>query len=127
LSAYVAFLRGINVAGHNLVKMSDLRNGFESLGLARVSTYKASRNVIFESGSVPHAEYLEKKLGKALGIKAHILLRRIEEVRSLVSLNPFRDSKTDPPKFYVTFMAQEPQKKVKIPVFSQKGRCRIDP
>jgi len=105
--------------------MSDLKSGFESLGLARVSTYKASGNVIFESESAPQAEYLDKKLGRALGVKAPILLRSIEEVRSIVDLNPFKDSKADPPKFYVTFMAQDPQKKVKIPVLSQKGDVEL--
>lgn len=120
MPGYVAFLRGINVGGHNLVKMADLRNGFDSLGFDHISTIKASGNVIFESASTPKEKYLEDKLEKILGIKAPILLRAMEEIQSIVYLNPFNDSRVNPPKFYVTFMAQEPQKKVKIPVVSPK-------
>ena len=46
---YVALLRGINVGGRTLVKMADLKTCFEELGFARVSTYIASGNVLFES------------------------------------------------------------------------------
>lgn len=46
---YVALLRGINVGGKNLVKMSDLREAFEELGYADVSTYIASGNVLFRT------------------------------------------------------------------------------
>lgn len=46
---YLALLRGINVGGKNIVKMTDLRLCFECLGLTNVSTYIQSGNVIFES------------------------------------------------------------------------------
>jgi uncharacterized protein (DUF1697 family) len=101
--------------------MSDLRSGFESLGFENVSTYKASGNVIFESESTPQEEYLENELGKIIGKNTAILLRTIEEILSIVDLNPFRDSEANPPKFCVTFIAREPQKIVKIPAISKKG------
>lgn len=44
---YIAFLRGINVGGKNLVKMSDLQKQFEKIGLSDVKTVIASGNVIF--------------------------------------------------------------------------------
>ena len=44
----VAFLRGINVGGH-IVKKEKLQETFVSLGLQKVSTYKQSGNVVFES------------------------------------------------------------------------------
>jgi len=53
---YVALLRGINVGGRTLVKMADLKACFESLGFARVSTYIASGNVLFESDEDDAAE-----------------------------------------------------------------------
>jgi len=39
--AYVAFLRGINVAGHNVVRMTDLRAAFETLGFHNIKTILA--------------------------------------------------------------------------------------
>ena len=48
---YVALLRGINVGGRTLVKMAELRACLETLGLDDVSTYIASGNVLFETGT----------------------------------------------------------------------------
>ena len=47
---FIAFLRAINVGGHN-VTMKELRGLFEALGLKSVETFIASGNVIFESRS----------------------------------------------------------------------------
>lgn len=46
---YVAFLRGINVGGNALVKMTELKTAFEKAGFTNVLTYINSGNVIFES------------------------------------------------------------------------------
>ncbi len=49
MNAYVILLRGINVGGKNIVPMAGLKSRLEGLGLANVSTYIASGNVILES------------------------------------------------------------------------------
>lgn len=46
---YVALLRGINVGGKNPVKMSELKDCFQSLGFQNVSTYINSGNLLFET------------------------------------------------------------------------------
>jgi len=46
---YLALLRGINVGGKNVIKMSDLRRVFEGLDCKDVTTYIQSGNVLFES------------------------------------------------------------------------------
>lgn len=46
---YVALLRGINVGGHNKVKMAELKMLFEKLGFEQVKTYIQSGNVLFVS------------------------------------------------------------------------------
>jgi len=56
MKRYIAFLRGVNVSGKNKIPMSELKTGFEKLGLAEVKTYLNSGNVIFssdENGDVP--------------------------------------------------------------------------
>lgn len=62
---YVALLRGINVGGKTLIKMADLTSCFEALGLENVSTYIASGNVLFESGS-RDAAALERKIERGV-------------------------------------------------------------
>jgi uncharacterized protein (DUF1697 family) len=46
---YVAFLRGINVGGNNIIKMADLKAAFEKQGFTNVTTYINSGNVLFDS------------------------------------------------------------------------------
>lgn len=46
---YLALLRGINVGGKNIIKMSDLKECFENTGFTDVTTYIQSGNVIFNS------------------------------------------------------------------------------
>lgn len=41
---YVAFLRGINVGGHAIVKMADWKPLFEALGLESIQKYIDQKN-----------------------------------------------------------------------------------
>ena len=41
-------LRGINVSGHNLIKMEDLRASLAALGLDGVRTYIQSGNIVLK-------------------------------------------------------------------------------
>lgn len=58
---YLALLRGINVGGNNIIKMVDLKNCFELIGLSDVKTYIQSGNVIFSSAE-KNAQILHKKI-----------------------------------------------------------------
>lgn len=46
---YLALIRGINVGGKNLVKLSDLRAAFAEVGFTDVATYIQSENVLFRA------------------------------------------------------------------------------
>jgi uncharacterized protein (DUF1697 family) len=46
---YIALLRGINVGGHNMIKMAELKHVLEEMNLQKVKTYIQSGNVVFES------------------------------------------------------------------------------
>ena len=50
METYIAFLRGINVGGNNILLMSELKLMCYDIGLENVRTYIQSGNVIFESG-----------------------------------------------------------------------------
>jgi uncharacterized protein (DUF1697 family) len=62
---YVALLRGINVGGKTLIKMTDLNTCIEELGLDDVSTFIASGNVLFESDEHDAAK-LQTKIERAI-------------------------------------------------------------
>ena len=62
---YVAFLRGINVGGHALIKMADLKKAFAEMGFANVHTLLASGNVLFETGPAER-KAIAGKIGSGL-------------------------------------------------------------
>ncbi|MBK6682268.1 MAG: DUF1697 domain-containing protein [Ignavibacteriales bacterium] len=55
---YIALLRGINVSGHKIIKMAELKELLMSIGFRNVQTYIQSGNVVFESDdtSIPDLE-----------------------------------------------------------------------
>lgn len=57
---YIALLRGINVGGNSLIKMSELKQCFEALGLEEVKTYINSGNVLFSTKSTDTQKLADK-------------------------------------------------------------------
>ena len=88
---YIAFLRAINVGGHN-VKMDRLRQLFESLGFAKVETFIASGNVVFDTPS-KNSQSLERKieltLQEALGYEVVTFIRTDAELEQIANYRAF--------------------------------------
>ncbi len=105
---YIAFLRAINVGGHGVVKMQEIRNIFESLGFSNVQTFIASGNIIFESKSTPTGKLekqIESALQKHLGHEVGALVRTEREVLEIVALKPFSQKEMDSSvMFSITFL-----------------------
>jgi uncharacterized protein (DUF1697 family) len=96
MTKYIAFLRAINVGGHN-VKMTELKKLFESLEFSNVETFIASGNVIFDTPAKNPAKdtvKLEKKiealLKGALGYEVFTFLRTPGEVAAIAKYKPFK-------------------------------------
>jgi uncharacterized protein (DUF1697 family) len=88
---HVAFLRGINVGGHR-VGRDDLRSCFEELGYGDVATFRASGNVIFDTGREAPARMatrIETALAKALGYEVPVFVRTAAELRAIADHQPF--------------------------------------
>lgn len=85
MTQYVAFLRGINVGGNNIIKMDDLRKRFEAMGFSDVKTYIQSGNVIFQS-EIQEKEKLEKIIQNALGFT--VMVRSQKEMEKVVASFP---------------------------------------
>lgn len=89
---YAAFLRGINVGGHRLIKMVELADIFRGLGLHDVRTVIASGNVVFtgdDDDPVALNRQLETGLAAALGYPVTVMLRTVTELSELVAREPF--------------------------------------
>jgi uncharacterized protein (DUF1697 family) len=109
MSRCIAFLRAVNVGGR-IVKMDALRAQFEALGLAKVSTFIASGNVIFET-QARHMAALERKIEKqlhgAFGFEVHSFVRSAAEVAEIATCRPFDEGELQhAASFVVGFVAR---------------------
>ncbi len=88
---YVALLRGINVGGNNTIDMKTLKTVFEAAGMASVRTYINSGNVIFESDlteGTTIAGMLEAAIEERFGLAVPVLVRDVNEMRSIIQALP---------------------------------------
>ena len=125
---FVAFLRGINVGGHIVVK-EKLKEAFTSLGLQNVSTYKQSGNVIFETDMVNPQEIkskIENKLRNLLGYEVATFVRTIPQLKSIIDLELFKNQGKAGTSFLVTFLANVPATfPLQLPLTIPKSTAQI--
>jgi uncharacterized protein (DUF1697 family) len=84
----IAFLRGINLGGHN-VKKDQLIEIFESVGAREVTTFIASGNVVFDAASKPTEDAAERAFATAMGYAAPTFIRTTTQLRRIVDRRPF--------------------------------------
>jgi uncharacterized protein (DUF1697 family) len=107
---FVAFLRGINVGGHIVVK-ERLKETFASLGFQYVSTYKQSGNVTFDTDIANSQEIkakIEDKLRRTLGCEVEVFVRTIPQLKNIIDLDPFKGQDTQGTSFLITFLEIAP-------------------
>lgn len=95
---YVALIRGINVGGHAVIKMSELKKMFEQLGFTNVTTYIQSGNVIFsstESDKKKLSELAEKKFKSSTGKEVKIFIFTNDRLKKAASHNPFEPKRNE--------------------------------
>jgi uncharacterized protein (DUF1697 family) len=113
MQTLIAFLRGINMTGHNSLKMKDLSDLFIDLGFSDVETYIQSGNVIFSSpGKLPEREIsdlLRKAIFERFGYSVPVILRTIGELKRVLSANQFSSEESfDNTKMAVIFLNEFP-------------------
>ena len=91
MKPYIALLRAVNVGGTGKLPMAELKAMCEAAGFENVKTYIASGNVVFraqgEEAAVKAA--LEQRLQVYAGKPVGVLVRTPEEMRAVLSANPF--------------------------------------
>ena len=126
---YIAFIRGINVGGKNIIKMDSLKNSFEAAGLKNVKTYIQSGNVIFDSNRTSLLnlrKHIEKQLTKDYGKEIKTVIRTIKQIEELVNLNPFKKIENlGDVKFYVLFLYEDILKSKTLPKVLEQDSSEI--
>ncbi|HEY6394147.1 MAG TPA: DUF1697 domain-containing protein [Candidatus Binataceae bacterium] len=122
----IAMLRGVNVGGHNQIKMDALRALCESLKLRNACSHIQSGNVIFKTASDAGAagKRLETGIERSFGFRPAVIVRTVAEMKTAISKNPFagRDD-VDPRKLLVYFLAANPGAEAREKV----ARIKADP
>lgn len=91
MNDFIALLRGINVGGNNIIRMVDLKAGFESMGFQNVRTYIQSGNVIFSSemdDKEALTERIEVGLSKLFNYTSRIVLISKKQLKRIVEGAP---------------------------------------
>jgi uncharacterized protein (DUF1697 family) len=112
MPVFISMLRGVNVGGHNRIKMEALRALFDSLGLKDSQTLIQSGNVVFRTKERNPAlliKHIGDGIEKSFGFRCGVVLRSTSQLRASLSRNPFASRKNlDPSRLLISFLAAEP-------------------
>lgn len=127
MNLYAAFLRGINVGGHNIIKMAGLAALFSELGFGNVFTLLQSGNVVFSSSKRGAnvrdiavssgvgeddriAARVEEGITARFGLDVPVVVCSIEELRAAVDFAPFTpDQLKRPNRALIYFFKKGPR------------------
>ena len=124
MAVIISMLRGVNVGGHNKIKMDALRALYESMKLREAQTYVQSGNVIFrtdERDTARLAKRIEDGIERKLGFRPDVILRTAAEMREVIAMSPFAKRRgIAPNKLLVSFLASDPGEEAREKVRQMK-------
>ncbi len=106
---YVAFLRGINVGGR-IIKMTDLKACFESIGFTAVQTLLQTGNVLFgasENNIDTIRQEIEEELTRTFNYPAKVLVYSVPSVAKIVDTYPFDVSDKNYHNYIIFFLDKD--------------------
>jgi uncharacterized protein (DUF1697 family) len=108
---HLALLRGINVSGHNMIKMNDLKITLEKIGFSNVTTYIQSGNVFVETEDTSTFNVgfkIKQEIYKTFGYDVPVIVISKNDLEICFKNNPFlKDKNIDAQKLYVAFVSKE--------------------
>jgi len=110
MSTYISMLRGINVSGQKKIRMADLRDLYESLGVGNVQSYVRSGNVIFDSDEQDADKLrnsIEKQIETQFGFSVPVLIRTKHDFQRIIESHPFAQEEAT--RVLVTFLYEQPE------------------
>jgi len=111
MTKYLALLRGINVSGHNMIKMDALKKMLENMGFQNVETYIQSGNVFLESEEETAASVgfkIKQEIAKVFGYDVPVIMVSKTDLDLCFNNNSFlKEKDCDGKKLYVAFVSKE--------------------
>lgn len=132
MTLYIALLRGINVGGHKVIKMADLKRVFESIGLKQVKTYIQIGNIVFESeeGINFLKDRIQSEIKKEFDFDVPVMLRTHDEFINIIKQCPYEvHSLLEGESVHIAFLANvlsEEESSQLLTFKSELEDCYID-
>ncbi|MCF0057260.1 DUF1697 domain-containing protein [Dyadobacter sp. CY356] len=112
MKTYIAILRGINVSGHHMIKMAELKTMFETLPFENVRTYIQSGNIVFDASPGEERDFenlIHDVIQKTFSFSVPVIVLEEKELKDVRQHNPFLTGRNeDVTKLHVTFLAAIP-------------------
>ncbi|MEL7585790.1 MAG: DUF1697 domain-containing protein [Prolixibacteraceae bacterium] len=124
MKTYIVFLKGVNVGGHNRVKMDVLKKALTEHQFEHVKTYINSGNVILQSVSDKEkiAEQVAHIIRVSFGVDVKMIIKTADELIDLTERNPFNaEAESDCAKRAVVMLSErvEPGQ---LQIFKDEGK-----
>lgn len=108
----ISLLRGINVGGHKKIKMAQLRELYESLGLRSTRTILQSGNAVLVTKDQDLSAIgakIERGILDTFGFEVQVLLRTAQEFRAIFEYLPFNEAELgQASKLAIVYLAESP-------------------
>ncbi len=108
---HLALLRGINVSGHNMIKMDVLKATLEKIGFQNVQTYIQSGNVFVDTDEESASKVgfvIKQEIFKVFGHDVPIIVIGKTDLEACFNNNTFlKEKEVDSKKLYVAFVSKE--------------------
>ncbi len=112
MQTFISMLRGINVSGHNIINMAELKALYESMRFSDVTTYIQSGNVVFKSEEKDPSAIsaaIVRAIDKKFDCRVTVIIRQPHELAAVIKKNPFIGRRgVDESKLCVTFLEAKP-------------------
>ena len=108
---WIALLRGINVGGHNVVPMAELRKLLDAIGCEDVRTYIQSGNAVFRSAVTQAGELssqVASEIADAFGFEPRVFCLERRALERAMEANPFPEAEAEPKTLHLNFLAKKP-------------------
>ena len=114
MTTHLALLRGINVSGHNMMKMEALKTMLENIGFTNVRTYLQSGNVFVDSEEESASKVgfiIKQEIFKVFGHEVPTIVITKEDLELCFKNSPYlKEKDIDTKKLYVAFVSTELKK-----------------
>jgi len=112
VNTYITMLRGVNMTGHNTIKMTRLVDMFRQQGYSDAETYIQSGNIVFScrNSSIDNVSSgIRKAILSEFSLDIAVITRTPDEIKKIIAVNPFLEEPGfDPSKMAVVFLELKP-------------------